>query len=455
MTIDTADLLDRFTRYVQIDTRSDPHSDSTPTTPGQWDLLRLLADELRALGVADVSIDEWGYVLGTLPATSDKAGVPRVAWFAHVDTAPNLPSAAQPIVHRAYDGRPIVLPDDPTQRLDVDSTPHLRECIGHDIITASGTTLLGADDKAGVSVVMAAARHLLRHPEIPHGEIRVCFNPDEEVAAGVLKLDLSKVNADAAYTLDGDLPGGIDHETFSADNATLEIRGIAAHPGWAKGVMVNALRLAGRFLAALPSELSPERTDGRDGFIHPGECTGSAEKAVVRLILRDFELDGLAEKRALLGEDRSRVARRRAARGGVAHFQGAIPQHALLAGQRSAPRGIRARSPAPGGLCAALEGDPRRHRWIESHRAGPAHAESFLRHARGAFRAGVGLAPRHDQVRRDVATPRAGVGRTGVVRGLAHWTAAAPAPWCAAALNRRRFPTKRKLRTPPPFETHP
>ena len=300
MTIDAADLLDRFTRYVQIDTRSDPHSETTPSTPGQWDLLRLLAEELRGLGAADVSIDEWGYVLATIPATSDKPGVPRVAWFAHVDTAPNLPGAAKPIIHRAYDGGVITLPDDPAQVLDPATTPHLRDCLGHDLITASGATLLGADDKAGVAVVMAAARHLLRHPEIPHGVIRVCFNPDEEVAAGVLRLDLAKVNADAAYTLDGDLPGGIDHETFSGDAATLEIRGIAAHPGWAKDVMVNALRLAGRFLDALPRDQSPERTADRDGFIHPVECNGSAERAVVRLILRDFEREGLTAKRKLL-----------------------------------------------------------------------------------------------------------------------------------------------------------
>ena len=300
MTIDASDLLDRFTRYVQIDTRSEPHSDSTPSTPGQWDLLRLLVEELRGMGGADVSIDEWGYVIGTILATSKKAGVPRVAWFAHVDTAPNLPGAAKPIVHRNYDGSVITLPDDPAQKLDPATTPHLRDCLGHDIITASGTTLLGADDKAGVAVVMAAARHLLAHPEIPHGEIRVCFNPDEEVAAGVHKLDLAKLNAVAAYTLDGDLPGGIDHETFSGDAATLEIRGIAAHPGWARDVMVNALRLAGRFLDALPREMSPERTAGSDGFIHPVECTGSAERAVIRLILRDFELVGLAEKHAIL-----------------------------------------------------------------------------------------------------------------------------------------------------------
>ncbi len=300
MLIDTPDLLERFLRYVQIDTRSDPHSTTTPSTPGQWDLLRLLVQELRDLDASDVSIDQYGYVLATVPATSKKTGIARLAWCGHVDTAPNLPSAAKPIVHRAYDGRPIILPDDPAQTLTVETMPRLRESIGHDIITASGTTLLGSDDKSGVAVVMSAARHLLRHPEIPHGVIRLCFNPDEEIAAGMNMLNLTDLAADFGYTLDGENPGEIDSESFSADGAVLEIQGIAAHPGWARGVMVNALRLAGHFLDGLPRAESPERTSGRDGFIHPVECTGSAERAVVRLILRHFELDGLASQHALL-----------------------------------------------------------------------------------------------------------------------------------------------------------
>jgi tripeptide aminopeptidase len=300
MPIDTTDLLERFLRYVQIDTRSDAHSTTTPSTACQWDLLRLLAAELTALGAGDVKIAEHGYVLATVPATTRKPNVPRVALFAHVDTSPNLPGAAKPIVHRAYDGRPIVLPDDPTKILTVETMPHLREAIGQDVITASGTTLLGADDKAGVAIVMATARHLLLHPEISHGPIRICFNPDEEIAAGMHQLDLAELGADAGYTLDGELPGGIDFETFSADAAVLEVRGVSAHPGWAKDVMVNALRIAGKFLDALPRAQSPERTSGRDGFIHPVECKGTAEHVIVRMIVRDFELAGLAEKRALL-----------------------------------------------------------------------------------------------------------------------------------------------------------
>ncbi len=299
MQIDSSDLLDRFLRYVQIDTRSDDQSTTTPSTPGQWDLLRLLEKELKELGLADVVLTEHGYVLATLPATS-KRKAPVIAWFAHVDTATNLPGAAKPIVHRAYDGRPLVLPDDPAQKLTIETTPFLREAIGHDIITASGTTLLGSDDKSGIATVMSAVRHLLRHPEIPHGKIRLCFNPDEEIARGMTKLDLAQLGASCGYTLDGSEPGAIDFETFSADAALLEIHGVASHPGWAKDVMVNAARLAGRFLAALPPELSPERTDGKAGFIHPLECTASAEHARVRMILRDFERAGLAAKRTLV-----------------------------------------------------------------------------------------------------------------------------------------------------------
>jgi len=299
MTIDSADLLARFLRYVRIDTRSDDQSVTTPSTPGQWNLLRLLAAELQELGLAGVVLTEHGYVLATLPATAPK-NAPVIAWFAHVDTATNLPGAAKPIVHRAYDGRPIVLPDDPAQQLTVEATPFLRAALGHDVITASGTTLLGSDDKSGVATIMAAVRHLLRHPEIPHGPIRICFNPDEEIARGMSRLDLSQLGAVCGYTLDGAAPGEIDFETFSADGAVLEIQGVAAHPGTAKDVMVNAARLAGRFLAALPPDQSPEHTAGRAGFIHPLECTASAEHARVRMILRDFELDGLAARRAFV-----------------------------------------------------------------------------------------------------------------------------------------------------------
>jgi tripeptide aminopeptidase len=266
MSIDTADLLERFCRYVRIDTRSSPDSPTSPSTPGQWDLLRLLESELKALGAHDVRLTEFGYVIATIPATTTKTTVPKIAFFAHVDTEQNLPGAAKPIVHRNYDGKPIVLPDDPAQVLDPAKIPALSGKTGEDIITASGTTLLGADDKAGVASVMAFARHLLANPSIPHGEIRVCFNPDEEIARGVDKLDLADVAVDFAYTLDAEQPGSIEFESFSADAAVVDIRGVASHPGWATDTMVNAIRIASRFVAALPMEISPERTEGRDGF---------------------------------------------------------------------------------------------------------------------------------------------------------------------------------------------
>jgi len=300
MSIDQADLLDRFCRYVQINTRSDPDSPTSPSTPGQWDLLRLLESELKALGARDVRLTEFGYLLATIPATTKKTTVPKLAFFAHVDTEQNLPGAAKPIVHRNYDGKPIVLPDDPAQVLDPARLPALAGKKGDDLITASGTTLLGADDKAGVAAVMAAARHMLMNPSIPHGEVRVCFNPDEEIARGVEKLELSDVAVDFAYTLDAELPGSIEYESFSADAAVVDIRGVASHPGWAKDVMVNAIRLASRFVSALPMEVSPERTEGRDGFIHPTNISGNLERAQVKMILRDFELDGLEAKRAIL-----------------------------------------------------------------------------------------------------------------------------------------------------------
>jgi tripeptide aminopeptidase len=309
MSIDQADLLERFCRYVQINTRSDPDSPTSPSTAGQWDLLRLLESELTAFGARDVRLTEFGYVLATIPATTKKTTVPKLAFFAHVDTEQNLPGAAKPIVHRKYDGKPIVLPDDPSQVLDPARIPALARKKGDDIITASGTTLLGADDKAGVASVMAAVRHLLQNPSIPHGEIRVCFNPDEEIARGVEKIELAEIGVDFAYTLDAELPGSIEFESFSADAAVVEIRGVASHPGWAKGVMVNAIRIASRFVAALPMEVSPERTADRDGFIHPTNISGNLEKAQVKMILRDFELDGLEAKRAILRDTVAKLQR--------------------------------------------------------------------------------------------------------------------------------------------------
>ena len=309
ITIDSEDLLQRFLSYVRLDTQSDSHSETTPSTEKQWELIRKLEAELKQLGVQDVRVTQYGYVLATIPGNSRKSNVPRVGLLAHVDTAEGCSGLAKPLVHRKYAGQTIVLPDDPTQTLSLENEPLLKGKMGEDIVTASGKTLLGADDKAGVAIVMAAVRHLLKHPEIVHGPLRICFNPDEEIGRGTEKLTLEDLGCQAAYTLDADMPGEVDYESFSADKAVVKIHGVATHPGWAKDKMVNALRLAADFVAALPREVSPERTSGCEGFVHPIELRASAEVAEVRMILRDFELDGLAKKRELVEQAANHVRR--------------------------------------------------------------------------------------------------------------------------------------------------
>ncbi|MGH2521425.1 MAG: peptidase T [Anaerolineales bacterium] len=297
-------LLSRFLRYVQIDTQSDPDSPTTPSTPGQWDLLRMLEQELCEMGAHDVRLTEHGYVLATLPATTKKSNLPTVAFLAHVDTAPDFSGhGVKPIVHRKWKGKPIRLPDDPGQVLDPAATgPELLRARGKDIVTASGTTLLGADDKSGVAVVMTLADYLLRHPQIKHGPIRVCFTPDEEIGRGVEKLDLDELGANVAYTLDGENPGDVTWETFSADSAVVTIEGVSTHPGEAKKKgMVNAVHLAAKLLAALPREdVAPESTADRQGYLHPNRIEGGVARAEIRFILRDFTLEGLADKGARL-----------------------------------------------------------------------------------------------------------------------------------------------------------
>ncbi len=296
-------LLARFLRYVKINTVSTPDAATSPSTPGQWELLRLLEAELRAMGAADVSLDEHGYVLATVPATSDKPGVPVVALLAHVDTAPDYNSDhVKPLVHKKWNGKPMVLPDDKTQVIDPARFPTLASAKGQDVVTASGLTLLGGDDKAGVAIIMTLAAYLLEHPEIKHGPVRLCFNPDEEVASGVDKLDLDKLGANVAYTLDGDNPGEVVWETFSADAAVVTIEGVSTHPGDAKkSGMVNALHLAARLLVALPRDnMSPETTDLREGYIHPARIEGGVDKTVIKFILRDHNLAELRAKGARL-----------------------------------------------------------------------------------------------------------------------------------------------------------
>lgn len=291
----TYTVTERFMRYVQIDTQSDPQSGTFPSSEKQKNLSALLVTELLAMGIADAHMDAYGYVYATIPSNTDKK-VPVICFCSHVDTAPDCSGTdVKPILHRQYDGRDIVLPDDTLQVISPKEYPYLKEHLGNDIITASGLTLLGADDKAGVAIIMDMTNHLQLHPEIKHGTIKLLFTPDEEVGRGTAKLDLQKLGADYAYTLDGGELGSFEDETFSADAATITIHGVIAHPGYAKGKLVNALKIAGEILSALPKEeWSPEVTDGRQGFVHPVRVDGLAEKAIIELIVRDFDTKQLA-----------------------------------------------------------------------------------------------------------------------------------------------------------------
>jgi tripeptide aminopeptidase len=292
---------ERFMRYVQIDTQSDPKSETHPTTEKQKNLSKLLVSELQTIGASDVEMDAYGYVYATIPSNTPKQ-VPVICFCSHVDTAPDCSGTnVKPILHHSYNGEDIVLPDNPSVVLRLSEHPSLGDHINHDIITASGNTLLGADDKAGVAIIMDMAYYFISHPEVTHGEIRILFTPDEEVGKGTAKLDMNRLNATYGYTLDGGRAGSLEDETFSADAATITIHGVIAHPGYAKNKLVNALKIAGEILQALPKEyLSPETTEGRQGFIHPVFMEGLAEKATLEFIIRAFDEPGLEENRNTL-----------------------------------------------------------------------------------------------------------------------------------------------------------
>jgi tripeptide aminopeptidase len=294
--------LERFLRYVAIDTRADESSRSCPSTPGQRVLMDMLASELRALGLTDVVVDGNGYLMATVPATAAADAAPVIGFIAHVDTSPEMSgTGARPVVHRDYDGRDIVLPDDPSAVLRAADDPALRQRIGDDIVTASGTTLLGADDKAGVAAIMAAVEHLLQHPEIPHGTVRIGFTPDEEIGRGANHFDVARFGAACAYTLDGGSRGELEFESFSADLLTITFKGFNTHPGYARGRMVNSIRAAADFIASLPrTELTPETTDGYDGYVHPYALDASVDRTVVRVLIRDFVTGELGTKRSML-----------------------------------------------------------------------------------------------------------------------------------------------------------
>lgn len=298
---DSEKLLERFLRYVQLDTQADEHSETSPSTAKQLVLCRMLADECRKLGLSDVKLSEQGVLIATIPSTV-VYHAPTIAWVAHVDTSPETSGAnVKPIVHREYDGSDLVLPGDPTKVIRGEENPALCELLGGTIITTDGTTLLGADDKAGVAVIMSAAEQLMRRSDISHGPIRLVFTCDEEIGRGTQHLSLSDIDAACAYTLDGEGQGMIDCETFSADLAVITVTGINTHPSVGKGVMVNAIRILSKIIAALPNDyLSPETTDDREGFLHPYSIEGGVARAEARIILRDFEIEQLTEYASML-----------------------------------------------------------------------------------------------------------------------------------------------------------
>ena len=294
---------ERFLRYVKIDTQSSHISTTYPSTEKQKDLGRLLVTELQEIGIADAHLDEFGYVYATVPSNTTKP-VPVICFCAHIDTSPDVTGKhVKPQIVRSYQGGDIVLPGDPSQVIRVADNPALKDQIGHDIITSDGTTLLGADNKAGVAEIMDAVNILVTHPDIKHGTLKILFTPDEEVGHGVDHVDIKKLGADFAYTMDGESAGNLEDETFSADKATLTIRGVSAHPGFAKGKIENAIKIASRIIERLPRDTcSPETTEDREGFLHPTDLQATLEGATLRFIVRDFTEEGLREKEALLDQ---------------------------------------------------------------------------------------------------------------------------------------------------------
>jgi tripeptide aminopeptidase len=334
-------VLDRFLRYVQYDTRSDDSSTSVPSTASQLVFQRDLVAELRRIGLADADVDVHGYVMATIPATTAKTSVPAIGFIAHVDTSPEMPGAGvKPIVHAGYDGRDLVLPDDATAVLRLSDIPELGGQMGHDIVTASGTTLLGADDKAGVAEIVTAAEHLVAHPDIAHGVVRIAFTPDEEIGRGPNHFDVARFGCVCAYTLDGGGRGEIEAESFSADLMTVTFHGFNTHPGYARGRLINAIKIAADFLHRLPADrLSPETTGGHEGFVHPYVQESGVDRTRVKLIIRDFDTAGLAVKEALV---------ERLAREAVAAFPGSRVEIAIQEQYRNMRAALEGRAEVVG-----------------------------------------------------------------------------------------------------------
>ena len=404
------DVLERFLRYVRIDTQSAHGATTSPSTEKQLDLSRLLRDELEQIGLEDVRLDEYGYVYGSLPGVES---APPIGLIAHVDTSPDVTGTnVKPQVHEGYDGGVIELPGDPSVVLDPAELPLLKKKIGHDIVTTDGTTLLGADDKAGVAEIVAAVAYLKRNPDLEHAPIRVCFTVDEEVAGGADHLEIERYGAKYAYTLDGSELGEIEAETFNASRVTITIRGRSTHPGTAKGQLVNAAKLAADLVAGLPRDSrSPETTEEREGFVHPTRISAGAEEATIEFIVRDHDAAKMKEHVALLRGLADDVQGARAARIGRGGRGGAVPEHGR--GDRAASRGDRGgggSDPAARRGAGALD-HPRRHRRRPPFAARAADAESL--HGR----LGVPLPPRvgeragHGSRRGDARRARPGLGR--------------------------------------------
>jgi tripeptide aminopeptidase len=304
-------VLDRFLRYVKIDTQSKEDEDRFPSTEKQLDLSRLLVKELKSLGIKDAKVDQYGYVYGTLPSnlpSNEARNIPVVGFISHVDTSPAVSGTdVKPVIHENYQGGDIVLPGDNTQVIRVDEYPNLEKCIGMDIITSDGTTLLGADNKAGIAEIMTAVETLIQNPDIRRGPMKIAFTPDEEVGNGTKHFDVPGFGADYAYTIDGQWLGELEFETFNAFSATMKIEGVGVHPGYAKDKLVNAVKMASEVINRLPKEMTPETTANREGYIHPYLIEGQAEIVTIKMLLRDFEIEGIEKQKTILEGIRAEV----------------------------------------------------------------------------------------------------------------------------------------------------
>jgi tripeptide aminopeptidase len=294
--------VDRFLKYAKYDTQSNEDSTTFPSDPKQIELSKALVEELKMVGLEDAEMDQYGYVMATLPSNTSKTTVPTIGFIAHVDTSPAVTGTnVNPVIHKNYQGGDIVLPKDPTKIIDAAGNPELKEMVGLDIITTDGTSLLGADDKAGIAEIIDAIHYLIAHPEVKHGTIRICFTPDEEVGRGTEQFDVKKYGAKYAYTIDGSTRGEVETETFSADAVVIKFNGVNVHPGYAKDKMVNAVKISARFLEMLPKDsLSPETTDKREGYVHPTQVNGNETQTVIKFIIRDFDAEKLKVFESLL-----------------------------------------------------------------------------------------------------------------------------------------------------------